>query len=112
MAAGEENDVWTVVLAVTTYTRKERSADFREKGVGLKGGIPTSKDGDVDVLSLWLHLYPGKIEDDLCRMNEGFRKKVSWKHVTQHEWVVFIGIICPARQFNQLGKGLWTYEAT
>jgi hypothetical protein len=25
---------------------------------------------------MWLHLYPGKIEDDLCRLNEeGFRKK-------------------------------------
>jgi hypothetical protein len=42
---------------------------------GLKDRIPTSKDGDVDVLSLWIHLYPGKIEHDLCRLNEeGFIK--------------------------------------
>jgi hypothetical protein len=75
-AAGEETVVWTFVPAVTTDTRKERSTDFREKGVGLKGGIPTSNDGDVDLLSLWLHLYCGKIEDDLRRLNEeGFRKK-------------------------------------
>jgi hypothetical protein len=75
MAAGEEIVVRTVVLAVTTYTRKERSANFRENGVGLKGGIPTYKDGDVDMLSMWLHLRPEKCEDDLCRLNESFRKK-------------------------------------
>jgi hypothetical protein len=75
-AAGEENFVWRDVPAVTTHTRKERLAYFREKGVGLKGGIPTSNDGDVDLLSLWLHLYPGKIEDDLRRLNEeGFLEK-------------------------------------
>jgi hypothetical protein len=54
--AGEESVVWTVVHAVTTDTRKERSAYFREMGVGLKGGIPTCNDGDVDMHSLWLHL--------------------------------------------------------
>jgi hypothetical protein len=69
MAAGEENVVWTFVPAMTTCTRKKRSTDFREKGVGLKGGIPTSKDGDVDMLSMWLHLHPEKIEDDLFRLN-------------------------------------------
>jgi hypothetical protein len=41
MAAGEEIVVWTIVRAVAPDTRKERSADFREKGLGLKGGIPT-----------------------------------------------------------------------
>jgi hypothetical protein len=83
-AAGEETVVWTIVPALTIGTRKERSTYFREKGVGLKGGIPTSNDGDVDKLSLWLHLYPLKIEDDLRRLNEeGFRKKAGWKHVTQ-----------------------------
>jgi hypothetical protein len=113
MAAGDEILVWTIVLAETTDTRKERLVDFREKGVGLKGRIPTSKDGDVDMLSMWLHLYPGKIEDDLCRLHEeGFRKKAGWKLVTPHEWVAFIGIIYASRQFNQLGTGLWTYEAT
>jgi hypothetical protein len=76
MAAGEDTGVRTVVPTVTTNTRKEGSTDFRDKGVGLNGGIPTSKDDDVNLLNLWLHLYPEKIEDDLCRMNEeGFRKK-------------------------------------
>jgi hypothetical protein len=54
-------------------------------------------------------LIPRKIEEDLYRLNkEGFRKKASWKTVTLHEWVVFIGIIYAARQFNKLGKELWT----
>jgi hypothetical protein len=60
MAAGEEIVVWTIVFGVTTYTRRERPADFCEKGIDLKGKILTSIDGDVDMLSLWLHLYPGK----------------------------------------------------
>jgi hypothetical protein len=68
VVAKEENVVWTIDLAVTTNTRRARSADFREKGVGRKGGIPTSKDGDAVLLNTWLHLYPGKIEDDLCRL--------------------------------------------
>jgi hypothetical protein len=114
MAAGEETNVWTIVFGLTTNIwRKKHSADFRHKGVGLKGGIPASKDGDVDLLSMWLHLYPGKIEDDLCRLNkEGLGKKAGWKLVTKHEWLVCIGIIYATRQFNQLGKGLWTSEAT
>jgi hypothetical protein len=74
---------------MTTDTRKERSVDFCEKGVALRGGIPTSKDGDVDMLAMCLHIYTGKIEDDLSRMNEeGFGKKAGWKLVTHHEWVV------------------------
>jgi hypothetical protein len=112
MAAGEETGVWTIVHAVTSDTRKEWSAEFREKKVGLKGGISTSKDGDVDMLSPWLHLYPGKVEDDLCRLNEeSLRKEEGWKHVTQYEWG-FFGIIYAFRQFNQQGKGLWTSQAT
>jgi hypothetical protein len=109
MTTREETAIWTVVHGVATNTRRERVANLREKGLGLKGVIPTFKDGEVDLLSLWLHLYLGKIEEDLYRLNEeGFRKKEGWKLVTQHEWAVFIGIIYAARQFNQLGKELWT----
>jgi hypothetical protein len=39
-------------------------------------------------------------------------EKAGWKPITQHEWVVFIGIIHAARHFNQLEKELWTSEAT
>jgi hypothetical protein len=41
MASGEETAIWTVVFGVAIDTRRERVANFREKGVGLKGGIPT-----------------------------------------------------------------------
>jgi hypothetical protein len=54
MTTGEEIVIRTVVPGVATHTRRERVANFREKGVGLKGGIPTFKDCEVDLLSQWL----------------------------------------------------------
>jgi hypothetical protein len=56
MAVGEETVVWTVVPTVTTNTRNERSSDFREEGVGLKGGIPPSKDINKGIITY--HQYP------------------------------------------------------
>ena len=35
MTTGEETAIWTVVPGVATNTRRERIANFREKGVGL-----------------------------------------------------------------------------
>jgi hypothetical protein len=35
---------------------------------GLRGGIH-ERDGGVDLLALWLRLYPGNIDDDLERLN-------------------------------------------
>jgi hypothetical protein len=106
-------DIWIVFTGVTKYTRSEQSALLHDKVVGLKGGITTSKDGDVDLLSMWLHLYHSNIESDIRRHNdESFRKRAGWKQFTQHEWIVFIGIIYAARHYNQQGKGPWTSKAT
>jgi hypothetical protein len=112
-SSGEETAIWTIVTGVTKDTRSKRSALFHDKVVSLKSRIPASKDGDVNMLSMWLYLYPSNIEDDLSHPNEeGFPKKAGLKPVAEYEWVVFIGIIYATRQLNQQGKGLWTFEAT
>jgi hypothetical protein len=105
-AASEETAIWIVVTGAIKDTQSERPTIFTKNVVGLKGEIPTSKDGDVGLLSMWLHLYHGNIKDDLSHLNgEDFRKKACWKPVTHYAWrVVFIGIIYATR--NSTNKGM------
>ena len=100
---------WTVVQDVTEATTVERSQRLPEPG--LKGGLPT-KDSDVDLLGLWLKMYPGDMQDDINRINaQGLRQRYNWKLITQREFVTFWGLIIGASQFHQKGKCMWTNSA-
>jgi hypothetical protein len=104
-SSSEETPIWTIISGVTNDTRRKRPALFHDKIVGLKSGMPATKDSDVDMLRMWLHLYPSNIEVDLSHLNEeGFPKKAGLKRGTEQEWVVFIGIVYATRQFNQQEK--------
>jgi hypothetical protein len=60
-------------------------------------GIP-KRDGGVDLLALWLRLYPGNIDDDLERLNAStLRSRSTFRLVTFYEWVRFGGLILAAR---------------
>jgi hypothetical protein len=104
-AASEETGIGTIATGVTKDFESEWSVLFHETTVGIKGEVQTSKDGAADMLSGWPYLYSSNIEDNLSRLERGgLRKNAGWRPATQHEGVVFIGMIYAARQINHQGK--------
>ena len=92
---------WTVIPASQESDVPEMVARFPSPG--LVDGLPV-RDQDVDLLRLWLAMYPGDIEEDVARLNyHGIRKKATWKLVTPREWVTFCGLIIAATRFHQKG---------
>jgi hypothetical protein len=76
---------------------------------GLVGGLPTTTTGEVDIVSLWLRLYPGDMQQHLAEINAaGLRSDHRFKAITEFEWVRFWGMIIGARQFSEKGKELWS----
>jgi hypothetical protein len=50
--------------------------------VGLKEGLHLT-DGRVDILKLWLRLYPGDMHADLRKLNDArFSKRADFRHVS------------------------------
>mmetsp|Transcript_24839 Transcript_24839/g.63963 ORF Transcript_24839/g.63963 Transcript_24839/m.63963 type:complete len:234 (-) Transcript_24839:193-894(-) len=77
------------------------------EATGLRGGLPY-RDGALDLLALWLKLYPGDVVQDLEKLNDyALRTRTTFRPVTKSEWVRFWGLVLAARQFNQKGKALW-----
>ena len=96
---------WTVIPEVVDCRVPEMEARFAHPG--LDGGLPV-RDADVDLLKLWLRLYPGDIEQDLGRLNAaGLRRKATFRQVTPREWVQFWGLILASTQYHAKGKALW-----
>lgn len=92
-------------------TTDDRAIDMKraagDEPTGLRGGLPY-RDGDLDMLGLWIKMYPGDIPTDITRLNEtALRTRTSFRPVTESEWVRFWGLIIAARQFNQKGHHLW-----
>ena len=87
---------WTVVEASNNSTFDDRVDGF--ENVGLKDGLPYLNN-EVDLLKLFLNLYPGNIEEDLNRMNEYGKqeyKKAGFTPVTMNELVTFFGLLIGA----------------
>jgi hypothetical protein len=96
---------WTVIDNVMDSTVAERAEKFVNPG--LRGGLPL-KDYDVDLLGLWMLLYPGDMQSDLDKMNAaGLMKKVTWRQITPREYTVFWGLVIAGSQYHQQGKHLW-----
>ena len=64
---------WTVIQDVGDSTVAERAEMFEKPG--LRDGLPVRNE-DVDLLALWMLLYPGDMDEDLDKMNNaGLMKK-------------------------------------
>jgi hypothetical protein len=102
----KDNVTWTVVDNILDSTEQSRQATVGQ-AAGLRAGLPGA-DGDIDLLALWLTLYPGSIEDDLQRLNsQASLRKSTYRPVSMSEWVTFWGLVLGARQFHVRGKDLW-----
>jgi hypothetical protein len=96
---------WTVIGEVTDSTVAERAEKFEKPG--LRGGLPV-KNEDVDLLALWMLLYPGDMHDDIAKMNSaGLMKKVHWRLITPREYTQFWGLVIAGSQYHQTGRNLW-----
>ena len=108
MSATRPHVTWTVIPETAENSKAERLRLHFCQPVGLIGGLPINHHGDLDLLALWLKLYPGSMEDDLKRVNEaGLRQRHSFNAVSAQEWVKFWGLVLAARQFHVKGKYLW-----
>ena len=75
--------------------------------VGLKEGLPVT-DGRVDILKLWLRLYPGDMHADLRKLNdEGLSKRADFRQVSPTEFVRFWGLMIAGTVYAQRGRDLW-----
>jgi hypothetical protein len=64
-----------------------------EGHVGLKEGLPLA-DGRVDVLKLWLRLFPGGMHVDLQKINKAcLSKRLDFWQVNPQEYVRFWGLM-------------------
>ena len=96
---------WTVISDVTDSTIAERAEKFDKPG--LRDGLPVQHE-DVDLLALWLLLYPGDMLEDIEKMNAaGLMKKATWRLITPREYTVFWGLMIAGTQYHQQGKNLW-----
>jgi hypothetical protein len=69
-------------------TTAVRAAQMRGH-VGLKEGLPLT-DGRVDILKLWLRLYPGDMPADLRKLNDAcLSKRADFRHVSPAAFVRF-----------------------
>ncbi len=94
-----------VVPDVMDSTIAERAEKFEKPW--LVGSL-LIKDADVDLLGLWMQLYPGDMQRDIDNLNAaGLMKKVTWRAVTAREYTVFWGLVIAGSQYHQTGKHLW-----
>eukprot|EP00873_Tetraselmis_striata_P006595 jgi/Tetstr1/426859/TSEL_017073.t1 len=109
---------WTVVnfaAADKMHRLKDTTAQreaHRTLPPGLLEGLPIG-DGNVDMLKLWLTLYPGDIEADLERVNaSGLRKSNTHKFISLREYVRFWGLVLAGSLYSQQGQDLWATNIT
>jgi hypothetical protein len=75
--------------------------------VELKEGLPLT-DGRVDILKLWLWLYPGDMHADLRELNDArFNKRADFRHVSPAEFVRYWGLMVAGAVYGQRGRDLW-----
>jgi hypothetical protein len=90
-------------LADTTAVR---AAQMRGQ-VGLKEGLPVT-DGRVDILKVWLWLYPGDTHADLRKLNDaGLSKMADFTQVSPTKFVSFGGLMVAGNVYGQRGRDLW-----
>ena len=84
---------WTVV-----EEHHATSSDFVGKAELVNFGMSH----DVDLLRLFLHLYPGSPERDIDRANRYMTHWFArWKPITTHEWIKFLGLLYGGSLFVQ-----------
>jgi hypothetical protein len=78
-----------------------------EGHVGLKEGLHVT-DGRVDILKLWLRLYPGDMHAGLQKLNNACSsKRVDFGQVISQEYVRFWGLIVAKPVRSKRGGDLW-----
>ena len=95
---------WTVVSSNLEINTGR--AFLPATNAGLVTGLPF-RQGEPDLLKLWLQLYHGDIDKDIAQLNSLLRSR-GHRDITQHEYVKFWGLIIAARQFSEKGKNLWS----
>jgi hypothetical protein len=74
--------------------------------VGLKEGLPVT-DGRVDILKLWLPLYPGDMHVDLRKLNDAcLSKRADFGHVIPTEFVNFGSLMVAGTVYGLRGRDL------
>jgi hypothetical protein len=100
---------WTVVDCNSSSSREHLQPLCGEL-FGLIVGLPI-KNGDPDLLRLWLTLYPVNFEMHLNNMNAAcLRMNHKFQVITEHEYVRFWGMYLTSRQYSKRGKNLWGSE--
>eukprot|EP00873_Tetraselmis_striata_P028533 jgi/Tetstr1/448797/TSEL_036031.t1 len=91
--AGRQTVTWTVCGPDydPPITTEDRAADLMRaaggEATGLRGGLPY-RDGALDLLALWLKLYPGDVVQDLEKLNDyALRTRTTFRPVTKSESV-------------------------
>ena len=99
---------WTVVSSNLEINTGR--AFLPATNVGLVTGLPF-RQGEPDLLKLWLQLYHGDIDKDIAQLNSLLRSR-GHRDITQHEYVKFWGLIIAARQFSEKGKNARMQECS
>jgi hypothetical protein len=63
-------------------------------------------DGRVDILELWLRLYPGDMHADLRKLNDASLSKRA-DLINPTEFAMFWGLMVAGTVYGQRGRDLW-----
>ncbi len=97
-------DGTTATGTVSTSTLASSSPPPPKPSAGLVDGLPL-KQGEPDLLALWLKLYPGDMSKHIAAMNAvGLRSNSKFQLISEHEYVRFWGMATASRQFAASGK--------
>eukprot|EP00873_Tetraselmis_striata_P011764 jgi/Tetstr1/432028/TSEL_021502.t1 len=98
-------------MAKMRDTTAQREA-ARTLPVGLRDGLPIGV-GSVDLVQLWVMMYPCDMSTDLEKVNAaGLRRSSTQKLISMREYVRFWGLIIAGALYSQQGRDLWATNIT
>eukprot|EP00873_Tetraselmis_striata_P025536 jgi/Tetstr1/445800/TSEL_033446.t1 len=98
-------------MAKMRDTTAQREA-ARTLPVGLRDGLPIGV-GSVDLVQLWVKMYPGDLSADLEKVNAAsLRRSSTRKLISMREYVRFWGLVIAGALYSQQGRDLWATNIT
>eukprot|EP00873_Tetraselmis_striata_P015222 jgi/Tetstr1/435486/TSEL_024391.t1 len=118
MKQGSKIATWSVFnldiaeeMAKMRDTTAQREA-ARTLPVGLRDGLPIGV-GSVDLVQLWVMMYPCDLSADLEKVNAaGLRRSSTQKLISMHEYVRFWELVIAGALYSQQGRNLWATNIT
>eukprot|EP00873_Tetraselmis_striata_P019890 jgi/Tetstr1/440154/TSEL_028511.t1 len=98
-------------MAKMRDTTAQREA-ARTLPVGLRDGLPIGV-GSVDLVQLWVMMYPGDLSADMEKVNAaGLRRSSTQKLISMREYVRFWELVIAGALYSQQGRDLWATNIT